>query len=414
MNDLQIIMVVISGATLLGYLSARHLKIQPTIAILALSLGIVLLTKTLECCLSITLISDVHLILASTNFKSVLLDILLPILLFSGAISMKTRYFKKHAKTILSLASISTICSTFLIGYGFFFLMQFFGIGISLLHALLFGALISPTDPVAVVGMVKQSNVAPDIEAKIAGESLFNDGVGIVIFLTLYELAFHPSYQFSFFNVLYHFCYDAIGGILIGILIGFFFRWLIQQESQHSHNHILISIFIVTGVYTLCNAIGMSGPLAVVICGLMMSECIERSPKAYQPLKYFWETLEEILNMVLYLLIGFEALALPMNTEAALIASTGITLALLARIFTISIPIYVLNKTESFEPKTTRILIWGGLRGGLAVALTLSLPLIEARSIILIATYATVCFSTIIQGGTIVHLLKNHKQSLSA
>lgn len=319
---------------------------------------------------------------------------------------MNTKYFKKHMTTILSLASISTTVSTFLIGYSFYYLMNVFGIHISFIHSLLFGALISPTDPVAVVGMVKQSNVAPDIEAKVAGESLFNDGVGIVIFLTLFELAFHPSYEISTLNILYHFCYDAIGGLLIGLLSGHFCQWLIAKESHHSHNHILISVFIVTGVYTLCNAIGMSGPLAMVVCGLMMSEYIEKDKEAHRPLHYFWETLEEILNMVLYLLIGIEAITLPMNTQALIISIAGIGLALLSRILTVSIPIYFLSKVKFFEPKTTGILIWGGLRGGLAIALTLSLPDIPAKNIILIATYATVCFSTIVQGGTISRLLK--------
>lgn len=407
MNDLQTIMVIISSATLLGYLSATRLKIQPTIAILSISLLVVGTIHSIEHFSPIMLLGNVRNMVSTPDFKNILLDILLPILLFAGSISMNTHYFRKHITTILSLATVSTIVSTFLIGFGFYYLMNAFGIVIPLLPSLLFGALISPTDPVAVVGMVKQSNIAPDIEAKVAGESLFNDGVGIVIFLTLFELTFHPSYEVSAFNVIYHFCYDAVGGIVVGLLSGYACSWLIAQESQHSHNHILISVFIVTGVYTLCNAIHMSGPLAIVVCGLMMSYYIEEEKDSHKPLKYFWETLEEILNMVLYLLIGIEAISLPMNTQALIVALSGITLALVSRVLTVSIPIYLLNRVKAFEPKTTRILIWGGLRGGLAVALTLSLPDIPEKGIILIATYATVCFSTIVQGGTISHMLKN-------
>lgn len=413
MNDLQTIMLIISGATLLGYFSSRHLKVQPTIAILSISLLIVSIVHTVEHYTPLPIMAGIRTLSETPNFKTILLDILLPILLFAGALSMKTRYFKKHIKTILSLASLSTIASTFLIGYSFFYLINGYGIEIALLPALLFGALISPTDPVAVVGMVKQSDVAPDIEAKVAGESLFNDGVGIVIFLTLFELTFHPSHTFSWTHVITHFCYDALGGILVGALAGHLCQWMIQ-EPGHSHNHILISVSVVTGVYTLCNILGISGPLAIVVCGLMMSELIEKNPSSHRPMCYFWETLEEILNMVLYLLIGIEALSLPMNTQSLLIALTGTALALVARIITVSIPIHLLSKTKTFEPKTTRILIWGGLRGGLAVALTLSLPDIPAKPIILIATYATVCFSTIVQGGTITWLLKSHKHSLKA
>jgi len=400
-------MIIISSATLLGYLSAKHLKMQPSIAILSLSLILVTLVDAIEYYSPLQTIDHIRIMISTPNFKNVLLDILLPILLFSGSISMNTYYFKKHKTTILSLATISTVASTFLIGYSFYLFLNYLHIPIDLISSLLFGALISPTDPVAVVGMVKQSNVSPDIEAKIAGESLFNDGVGIVIFLTLYKLAFTPGYNITCLNVLYHFCYDALGGILIGGLAGKFCQWLIAKESQHSHNHILISVFIVTGVYTLSNAFGLSGPLAIVVCGLMMSDYIQHDRKAHKPLEYFWETLEEILNMVLYLLIGLEAISLPLNTQAMIIAALGITLALLSRILTVSIPIYFLNKWHSFEPKTTRILVWGGLRGGLAVALTLSLPEMPEKNIILIATYATVCFSTIIQGGTISYLLRS-------
>jgi monovalent cation:H+ antiporter, CPA1 family len=409
MNTLQIAMILVSGATLLGYMGAKHLRIQPTIAILSLSLLMVFLANLLEPLTGHTPLYDkIAQLIESTNFRSILLDVMLPILLFAGSMSMNARYFKKHRLTILALAVFSTIASTFIIGYGFYFIMQYLNINIELIHCLLFGALISPTDPVAVVGLVKQSQIAPDIEAKIAGESLFNDGVGIVIFLTLFDIAFHtPGEAISPSTIAYHFLYDAIGGCCVGVITGYLCQRLINQEINRSHNHILISLFVVTGVYTFTNAIGMSGPLAIVVCGLMMAQYTSASNQDYQPLKYFWETLEEILNMVLYLLIGFEAFLMPFTALSFMIALSSIILTLLSRIFTVSIPIYALSHINTFEPKTTRILIWGGLRGGLAVALTLSLPEIPQKDIILIATYAVVCFTTIIQGGTITRLLRS-------
>ncbi|MCP8352626.1 cation:proton antiporter [Candidatus Synchoanobacter obligatus] len=410
MNELQIVMVLTSGATLLGYLAARILRIQPTIAILSLSLLVVTAAHALEPIVGhFTLYDHIAQFIESTNFRSILLDAMLPILLFAGATSMNAEYFKKHQLTILSLATLSTICSTFIIGYGFFYAMNAIGVSIPLLHALLFGALISPTDPVAVVGLVKQSNISPDIEAKIAGESLFNDGVGIVIFFALSELAFSSgSQQLTTSSVLAHFFYEAIGGAIIGTITGYLCQQLISHEIDHAHNHILISLFIVTGVYTLTNAIHMSGPIAIVICGLMMAHHTSKSPKDYKPLTYFWESLEEILNMVLYLLIGFEAFLMPFTSLSLMIALSSISLALITRIITINLPMYALSHFQSFEPKTKRILIWGGLRGGLAVALTLSLPEIPHKDIILIATYAVVCFTTIVQGGTISRLLRNN------
>lgn len=407
MTILEITMLFISSATLLGYGIASLLSIQPTIGILSLSLILVLGTHLIEPLTGtigiITLATD---LISQTDFQHILMDIMLPILLFAGAMSMNAEYFKKHRLTILILACGSTIASTLIIGYGFYYTLQLLSIDIALIYCLLFGALISPTDPVAVVGLVKKSNIAPDIEAKIAGESLFNDGVGIVLFLSLYQLAFDSSATVSLLSISKLFLYDALGGCVIGLITGYICRKLISREPNNSHSHILISIFIVTGMYTLTNLIHMSGPLAVVICGLMIADLTSSKSQSYTALQHFWESLEDILNMVLYLLIGFEALTLPMNIISLLIALTGISLALFSRILTVAAPMYILSKSQSFEPKTKRLLIWGGLRGGLAVALTLSLPDIPQRETILIATYAVVCFSTIVQGGSISRMLR--------
>jgi len=409
MNILQAAMISISSATLLGYMSSRYLKIQPTIAILGLSLILVFASHILSPILGFEqfhnqLIATTN----SSNFQEILLDIMLPILLFAGAMSMDAKYFRKHKLTILSLATLSTVASTVIIGYGFNIIAQYLSIDINLIHCLLFGALISPTDPVAVVGLVKQSNIAPDIEAKIAGESLFNDGVGIVIFGTLYSIAFQQHAEPpTLFIALFHFCYEAIGGCLVGLMTGYICQVLIENESAKSHNPILISIFIVTGVYTLTNALGMSGALAMVVAGLWVGQFISTRHGNLISLTSFWEILEEILNMVLYLLIGLEAFLMPMSSHSLIIAASSIFLVITTRILTVSIPVYLLSHIHPFEPKTKRILIWGGLRGGLAVALTLSIPDSGAQNIILIATYAVVCFSTIIQGGTISRLLKS-------
>lgn len=408
MSPLEITMIVISSATLLGYTIARSLAIQPTIGILSISIILVTLAHLLEPVTGrLDLIESGIDFIQRTDFRSILLDTMLPVLLFAGAMSMNANYFKKYKLTILTLAIFSTFASTAIIGYGFYYLCGFLNIDIELLHCLLFGALISPTDPVAVVALVKKSNLAPDIEAKIAGESLFNDGVGIVLFFTLYHLAFDSTATITPQGIISYFLQEAVGGCLVGVISGLFCRKLIAHDAKHNHNHIIISIFIVTGIYTLTNNLHMSGALAVVVSGLFMADFTSTSPKDYQPLKYFWESLEDVLNMVLYLLLGLEALLLPPSFGTLLIALSGIILALISRVITINIPMLLLSRYQSFEPKTKRLLIWGGLRGGLAVALTLSLPDIPQRETILIATYAVVCFTTIIQGGTISRLLKS-------
>ena len=408
MTSLETMMMLVSSSTLLGYIFASYLRVQPTIAILGLSLLIVTGANLLEPFTGrLEIYNHAAHLIEDTNFKAILMELMLPILLFAGSMSMNADYFKKHAYSILTLAFFSTAASTLLIGYGFYYVMQFTGVTIDLVHCLLFGALISPTDPVAVVGLVKQSNLSPDIEAKIAGESLFNDGIGIVIFLSIYQLAFEGSEALSPSTFAAHFCYEAIGGSIIGIITGRLCQKLITLEKSNTHNHTLISIFIVTGVYTLTNTFGMSGPLAVVVCGLMMAQHTGRNSEHFHPLKHFWESLEEILNMLLYLLIGFEAFLIPFSYLTLSIMASSITLALLSRIITITIPMCLINKRAAITPKTKRILIWGGLRGGLAVALALSLPESAQTATILIATYAVVCFTTIVQGGTISRLLKS-------
>lgn len=407
MTSLEILMMLVSSATLLGYIFASYFRIQPTIAILGLSLLIVLTANITEPLTGkLELYNQASILIDNTDFKSILMEVMLPILLFAGAMSMNANYFKKHASNILILAIFSTAASTLIIGFGFYYLMQFTNVTIDLIYCLLFGALISPTDPVAVVGLVKQSNLSPDIEAKIAGESLFNDGIGIVIFLAIYQVAFGTSATLSPSSFLSHFLYDAVGGVIVGLIVGNLCQKLISREVHNTHNHTLISIFIVTGMYTLTNQLGMSGPLAVVICGLMMAQQIGQNDH-YHPLKHFWESLEEILNMLLYLLIGFEAFLIPFSYITLIIMTSSIILALFSRVVTIAIPMYFISKRSKITPKTTRILIWGGLRGGLAVALALSLPESSETAIIIIATYAVVCFTTIVQGGTISKLLQN-------
>jgi CPA1 family monovalent cation:H+ antiporter len=407
MNDLQISMIVLSAATLLGYISSQHLRIQPSVGILLISLISIFTLKLSEQLLGpIMVIEHATTWITTTKFHELLLDFMLPVLLFAGAASLKSSVLKDHALEIGVLASISTLLSFITIGSGFYYLLQLLGLNTPWLHCLLFGALISPTDPVAVIGMLKHAKTPASIEAKVAGESLFNDGIGIVIFLTLYEITFQNSSSATISSTLLLFTREFIGGICAGIASGYLAKKVIQYENFDAHTNILVSLFIVSGVYTVCNILHISGPLAMVCAGIMISDALDHQSEAKATLSSFWGSLEEILNMFLYLLIGLESLELSIgHTEIALCIGV-IVLALSARIITILLPVRTVLAHKQMTQTAERILIWGGLRGGLAIALALSLPNSEYHNTLLLATYAVVCFTNLVQGSTIGYLLK--------
>jgi CPA1 family monovalent cation:H+ antiporter len=408
MNDLQISMIVLSAATLLGYISSQHLKAQPSVGILMISLIVILALKIVETTITpIPFLDFITNWISTTKFHELLLDFMLPILLFAGAASLRSKILRENALEIGTLASVSTVTSFLIIGAGFYYLLQLLGMPTPWLHCLIFGALISPTDPVAVIGMLKYAKTPADIEAKVAGESLFNDGIGIVIFLTLYEITFQSTQSFSMYSSLLLFLQEFAGGMIAGIFAGHLATSVIRYERFDIHSSILISLLIVTGLYTSCNLLHISGPLAVVCSGIMISQCLDAHQESKQAMSAFWGTIEEILNMFLYLLIGLESLELTVGFNEVLLACGVVALALFARTITVLLPLRTILSHKKITGTAEKILIWGGLRGGLAIALALSLPMSEYHNHILLATYAVVCFTNLVQGGTMSRLLKN-------
>ncbi|MDC3180934.1 sodium:proton antiporter [Gammaproteobacteria bacterium] len=412
MNDLQISMMILSTATLLGYISSQHLRTQPSVGILFISLICIIALKLSELFYGpLVIIEHATNWITTAKFHELLLDLMLPVLLFAGAASLKSTILKKHALEIGVLASASTLLSFVIIGSGFYYLLTFIGLDTPWLYCLLFGALISPTDPVAVIGMLKYAKTPASIEAKVAGESLFNDGIGIVIFLTLYEITFQNSSAITISSTLLLFAREFFGGIAAGVLSGYLAQRLIAYEKFDPHTNILISLFIVSGVYTVCNLLHISGPLAMVCAGIMISDSLNDQLEAKTTLSSFWGTLEEILNMFLYLLIGLESLELSIGYPEIQLCIGVIILALATRVVTILLPVRTILSHKNMSQTAERILIWGGLRGGLAIALALSLPNSEYTNTLLLATYAVVCFTNLVQGSTIGYLLSSQTVS---
>lgn len=362
MNPYTLSAIVITLAVAIAYINHRTLKIQMTIAIMAGSLLISLLLFILQHAGITDLTQQTQALLIQTNFHQLLINGMLSFLLFAGSLTIDFEHFKAQKWPIGILASLGTILSTLLIGAAIYGLITLFGFKLPFLFCLLFGALISPTDPIAVLATFKEIKAPKKLETIVAGESLFNDGVGIVIFLTLYQLTFQ-GVPITFKAVSVLFLQQAIGGIGFGIVIGYLAQKLIATAKDH-RIAILITLAVVTGGYNLALALSISGPLAMVVAGIFVANNTANNQTHRDLLHLFWEIIDDVLNAVLFLLIGFELLAIDVTWSHLLLALITIPIVLLIRLATVSLPIKLLHKKRLPEPYTITILTWGGLRGG--------------------------------------------------
>lgn len=393
MNSFSLISIILTLTALISFINHRTFKLPGMIAIMLGSQILSLIFIFLHHCgwnyFSIPLIEMIKQI----DFKNLLLNGMLGFLLFAGALAVDLKEFKENQWEIITLATLSTIASTFLIGTLTYYLLPVLGFHISYLYSLLFGALISPTDPIAVLNTFKKLNAPSRITACVEGESLFNDGVGIVIFLTLFGLAIN-NHQPTWQEVSLLFVKQALGGLAYGGILGIITHYFIKF-THDSKTAILITLMTVTAGYTLALNLNISGALAMVVAGLV----IGRSMREH--LAVFWEVVDEILNAILFLLLGFELLLIHATIVEILCAMMIIPLILLVRWITVAIPLKLFHFKRAMHPFTIVILTWGGLRGGLAIALALSIPSGKYRELILVMTYAVVAFSILVQGTTI-------------
>lgn len=399
------ILIVLTAA--FSYLNQRFIKLPATIGIMIMSLfaslGIVALGSFYP-----NMLKHSTNLIKSVDFETVLMRIMLSFLLFAGALHVDLQKLKKELIPIISFATIGVLISTAAIGILIYFLFGLFSINIPLIYCLLFGALISPTDPIAVLGILKKAKIPSSLETKITGESLFNDGVGIVVFISLFEIARSGSEQLSFSQIGWLFLKEAGGGIIWGIILGYCGFYLLRS-IDHYQVELLITLAMVMGGYLFASIIHVSGPLAMVLAGIItgnqgMKKAMSDTTRDY--LKKFWELIDEILNAILFILIGFEILLVSIKGNLLWVSLIAIPIVLFARWLAVSIPIFVLSFKRTFEKNSITILTWGGLRGGISVALALSLPYSMYREEFLAITYLIVIFSIIVQGLTIGQVAK--------
>ncbi|GGR98540.1 cation:proton antiporter [Deinococcus sedimenti] len=348
-------------------------------------------------------------VLQTLDFTNFVLNGILSVLLFAGALSLDARQMLRQRRSILLLAFLSTLISTALIGFAAYGVFALVGLDVPLMWALLFGALISPTDPVAVLDLLKRARVPVKIETLIAGESLFNDGVGVVIFLALAGAAGLGGHgaEVSAAGVAGLFAQEALGGLAFGALLGGLGFVLLRGVKEHAVE-ILLTLALVVGGYVAAAALGISGPLAMVVAGLVISAYKHTlfTPSTQELVEGFWETIDQVLNILLFAFIGLDVL-LTETTGAQILASVIlIGVALAARWISVALPFALVRAREGYGAYTVRLLTWGGLRGGIAISLALGLPDSPYRTHVVTVTYAIVLFTIAVQGLTIMPIVR--------
>ena len=357
------------------------------------------------------------------DFSVLLIDVMLPFLLFAGAISVDVHELLKDKVTILFLASFGVLFSTFAVGSGLFWLVSqpMFGVdtlGLTFIDCLLFGALVAPTDPIAVLAMIKKMNLSKVTETQIAGESLFNDGIGVVVFLTLLSMKLEGVENITLQSVGSLFATEVIGGILLGAIMGYLGLKLVKYiENNYVELEVLITLSLVLLVPVISHIFHFSAVLGVVVMGLFLNQNIDTNKdeigvqKAMGDYVYkFWHLVDETLNAVLFILIGLEILPIIQNFDLSYLSIIilVIILVVVSRGIGVFIPINLLSLKKTFEKNTALIITWGGLRGGLSIALALNLPdtIGTGKDLILILTYGVVLFTILVQGLTLKKIVK--------
>ena len=347
-------------------------------------------------------------VIDALDFHTLLMKVMLSFLLFAGAIHINAQSLKKEGLPILTFATVSTILSTFIVGGLMFFVFKLFHLPIGFIYCLLFGALISPTDPIAVLGILRHARIPPSLELKISGESLFNDGIAVVIFISILEIAVAGTDHLSFTDVSLLFLQEAGGGLLFGALLGYL-GYRVLRSVDNYQVEVLITLAMVMGGYALADLLHISGPLAMVVAGIItgnIGKGMAMSDVTRDYVGKFWEVIDEILNSILFLLIGFEMLVIKWTPQLLLIGVITVLIVLLARWISVAIPVFFLQFKNTFEKNAIPILTWGGLRGGISVALALSLPGEMFKDEFVVVTYVVVVFSILVQGLTIGKLAK--------
>ncbi|MFT5668857.1 MAG: CPA1 family monovalent cation:H+ antiporter, partial [Vicingaceae bacterium] len=388
--------------------NARFLKLPTTIGLMLITILYTLAVLALSYFDDTLLKAEIELI-GQIDFEKILMDYMLSFLLFAGALHTNFQQLKIQRWPIIAFATLGILVSTFLVGTTTFYLLQLLGLSVNFIYCLLFGALISPTDPIAVLGILKQANVPKKLETKIVGESLFNDGVGVVIFLTIYSIASSEGASIEPMDIVQLFVQEVFGGIALGLAIGWIAYKLMKSIDDFS-TEIIITLAAVMAGTVAAQHFHLSAPLAMVAAGLLigndrmrdsaMSEITERY------VDKFWELIDILLNAILFVLIGMEMLILTYEGDYIIAGLLAIPIVILCRYASLWLPIKLFEKKLDFVPKTNLIMTWGGLRGGISIALALSLTDSMHREMFLVLTYVVVVFSILVQGLSVEKLVK--------
>lgn len=398
--------LIVTLVALFGYLNYRFTRLPDIIGITAIGLVasiIVAIIGTYDPAVA----NWAQQAVVGINFSEVVFHGMLGMLLFAGSLHVNLGDITREKWVILVLATVGVTLSTVIVGAGFYFGAKLLGFDLSFINCLLFGALISPTDPIAVLSILRKVGVPKTLETKIAGESLFNDGTGVVVFLTLLSVT-SGGHDVSTSEVLMLLAKEVVGGVVVGLALGFLGYYLLKGIDSYAVE-ILITLSLATAGYAFAESLHTSAPIAVVLMGLLVGNRgkeLAMSEQTRQHLFNFWELIDELLNLLLFGLIGLEVIALSLSINLVLPGLVAIPIVLLARWVSVGLPVMAMSRFRVFTPNTIKIMTWGGLRGGISVALALSLPPIPGRETIVGATYVVVIFSILVQALTMGRLVR--------
>jgi CPA1 family monovalent cation:H+ antiporter len=398
----EIIAGLLTLTALFAWLNHRWLRLPNNVGLLLMGLLASLVLVALEVLLPDTaLFGGLHTVIEGIDFPATLLNGMLAFLLFAGALQIDLTVLRDRAWTVGAMATVGVIISTLIVAVLFSLVAQLLSLQLPFAWALVFGALISPTDPVAVLGMLKQAKVAKTLEMDMAGESLFNDGIGVVLFTILLSAALGASGEgIDFVEIGRLFFVEALGGCLLGLVTGYL-AYRAMRAIDDYPIEILISLALVTGTYALAQRLHISGPIAVVVAGVLIGNrgaVYAMSETTQQHMFAFWSLVDEILNSVLFLAIGLEVLVVQFEPSLAPMAIAAVPIVLAARWIAVSLAVTALSVRTRFVKGTIPILTWGGIRGGISIALALSIPTVAEKPVILAATYLVVLFTILVQG----------------
>lgn len=410
MLDLFAILITISAV--FGFINYKWLKLPTTIGVMLISVIVGTALKVIDS-INPDYLFSVKALIVGFDFSSFVLDFILCFLLFAGALHVNIMQLKGVRATVFLYSTLGVIISTLVVGLLSRQVLMMFGYDYGWVPCFLFGALISPTDPIAVIGILSKYNIPQRVKTEIIGESLFNDGVGVVVFTVIYTLISYSPDGFSAKNIAEVFSVEVFGGLGIGFTVGYI-GYRLMKAIDHYQTEILITLAVVTGGYSIAHQFHASGPLAMVVAGLIIGNKGKTHAMSDITAEYidkFWELIDEICNTILFVLIGLQIFLVPFDPIYLLVGLVLILVALIAR-FVSLVPGHLLfNRNEPDRKLNFAVLVWGGLRGGISIALALTLGnKVEGSSLFVVCTYCIVLFSVLVQGLSIKKLLGKYSQ----